>query len=352
MYGKKKLLLLILLLSFVSFGFVLTKTHAQAQSYDVTVSPVFFDLNSNPGEKLTNKIKIRNNTTSSIPIMLSVSKLSGDLNGNLTLSKDKNDYTLSWIKFDNNSIVLKPLEWTEIPFEIDIPKDAAYGYYWTIAFTQDNANPLSKSGVSLTGAAAVPILLDVKKPGAKMQGKVTKFSPDNGLYEYPPIKLALTFENTGNVHVRPHGNIFIKDIFGRQVGLLELNSGQGTVLPNSTRTFEASWDDGFITREIKTIGGQPKLDRSGKPETELKIKWEKILDLRIGTYTATGIIVISTDTKDIPFEVHANFFVFPWKVIIIAILFIIFAGIGFYSSLRGLAKKLLSLFGIGKKESE
>jgi hypothetical protein len=351
MYGKRKLLLLTLLLGLVSFGFLLTKSFAQTQGYDVTISPVFFDLSGNPGDKLTQKIKIRNNTTSPIPIKLSVNKLSGDLNGNLTLSKDKNDYTLSWIKFENETVVLKPLEWTEIPFTIEVPKDAAYGYYWTIALTQDNTSPLAKTGVSLTGAAAVPVLLDVKKPGAKMQGKVVKFIADSSYYEYPPVKLSLTFENTGNVHVRPHGNVFIKDIFGRQVGLLELNVGQGTVLPNSIRTFDAVWDDGFITREVKTVGGQPKLDRNGKPETQLKIKWEKVLDLRIGSYTATGIIVISTATRDIPFEVQTSFFVFPWKVVIIAILFIIFAGIGFYSSLRNFIKRILSIFGFKKEKN-
>lgn len=352
MYGKKKLLLLILFLSLVSFGFVLKNSFAQtANNYDVTISPVFFDLTSDPGTTLNEKIKIRNNTTSPIPIKLSVNKLSGDLNGNLTLSKDKNDLTLSWITFENDTVVLKPLEWTEIPLTIEVPKDAAYGYYWTIALTQDNASPLAKSGVSLTGAAAVPVLLDVKKPGAKMQGKVVKFVSDSNFYEYPPVKFSLSFENTGNVHVRPHGNIFIKDVLGRQVGLLDVNIGQGTVLPNSVRTFDTTWNDGFITVEPKLVGGQPKLDKNGKPETQLNIRWDKILDLRIGNYTASALIVISTNTRDIPFEAQTSFFVFPWKLVIVIVLFVIFAGIGFYSSLKGMVKKFLGIFGIGKEKT-
>jgi hypothetical protein len=352
MYGKKKLLLLALFLSLVSFGFLLNKTLAQTQNnYDVTISPVFFDLTTDPSTTIDKTIKIRNNTTSPIPIKLLVNKLSGDTNGNLTLSKDANDFTLSWIKFQSDTVVLKPLEWTEIPFVIEVPKDAAYGYYWTIALTQDNSSPLAKSGVSLTGAAAVPILLNVKKPGAKMQGKLVKFASDASVYEYPPVKLSLTFENTGNVHVRPHGNIFIKDTFGRQVGILELNGGQGTVLPNSIRAFDSTWDDGFITVEPKIVGGQPKLDKNGKVETELKIRFDKLLDLRIGTYTASALIVISTDTRDIPFEAQTSFFVFPWKLVLGVIIFVIFAAVGFYSSFRNFARKILKLLGLGKKDS-
>lgn len=353
MYGKKKLLLLILLLGITSLYFALNKTFAQTQNnYDVTVSPVSFDLTADPGTTLNEKVRIRNNTTSPIPIKLGVNRLSGDLNGNLTLSQDQTDYTLSWISFANDKVVLKPLEWTEIPVTINIPKDAAYGYYWTIDLTQDNQSPLAKSGVSLTGAAAVPVLLDVKKPGAKFSGKVLKFSSDSSFYEYPPVKLSLTFENTGNIHVRPHGNIFIKDWLGRQVGVLNVNSGQGVVLPNSARIFTSAWDDGFITVEPKLVDGQPKLDKNGKPETQLKIRFDKLLDLRIGEYTATALIVISTDTKDIPFEMQTSFFVFPWKVVLGAIILIAFAGIGFYSSLKNFVRKFLALFGLGKEREE
>jgi len=194
-------------------------------------------------------------------------------------------------------------------------------------------------------------LLNVKKEGAKMQGKLIKFSTENSFYEYPPVKFALNFENTGNVHVRPHGNIFIKDAFGRQVGILDINGGQGNVLPQSVRIFNSTWDDGFITVEPKLVGGQPKLDKNGKAETELKIRFDRILDLRIGNYTASTLIVISTDTRDIPFEAQTSFFVFPWKVVIVAILFIIFAFVGFFNTFKGFVKKILRVFRTGKDKN-
>ena len=328
--------------------------HAQTptpSNYDVTVSPVFFDLTSNPGDTVSEKVRIRNNTTSPLPIKLEVKKMTGDLNGELTLKDTSSDDSLSWIKFAETAFVAKPLEWTDVPFTITIPKEAAYGYYYAISFTQDNTSPLAKTGAKITGAAAVPILLNVRKEGAKIEGKLISFTTDAAWYEYPPIKLLTKFENTGNIHIRPTGNIFIKDMLGRQVAVLTINGTQGTILPNTKKTFESIWNDSFITREPKMIDGQVVLDKNGKPETSLKIRFDKILDLRIGKYTAAALMVVSTKTRDIPYQAETSFFVFPWKVVLGAFLFVLFAGIGFLNTFKNLIRRVFKIFKKSNNES-
>ena len=324
-YGRKKLFLLLSLLSLIFFSFATVKVFAQTSpNYDVTVSPIFFDLSGDPGTSITSKVRIRNNTNSPIPLKLGLEKISGDLNGNVVLKQDQNDYTLSWIKFDTDSVVVKPLEWTEVPFTINIPKDAAYGYYWTVTLAQDKTSPLAKSGVSLTGAAGVPILLNVRKAGATMKGSIMSFTSDAGWYEYPPVTFNTKFENTGNTHIRPKGNIFIKDWLGQQIAVLNVNETQGAVLPNSARIFQSSWDDGFITVETKMQDDQPVVDKNGKPQKILKIRWDKILDLRIGRYTASELLVVSTPTKDVTYQTEMSFWIFPWKIVGVIFIFILF----------------------------
>ena len=346
-YGKKLLILPLFLISLCLIIFA--TSYAQTPTpgnYDVTVNPIFFDLTANPGDTLSTKVRIRNNTTSPLPIKLSVKKMSGDLNGNLTLTDDNSDGSLSWITFTSNKITLNPLEWTDVPFTITIPKSAAYGYYFAVTFTQDNTSPLKRTGAAITGAAAVPILLNVKKEGAKTEGKLIKFTTDSNFYEYPPIKFLTTFENTGNVHIRPTGTIFIKDFLGRDVTTLAVNQTQGTILPNAAKTFESSWDDGFITVEPKMQYGQPVLDKNGKQETQLNIRWDKLPSLRIGKYTASEIVVLSTATKDIPFEMQTSFFVFPWKIIgAITIIILLLAYIIIYREIqvRKLKRELKAL---------
>jgi hypothetical protein len=135
------------------------------------------------------------------------------------------------------------------------------------------------------------------------------------------------------------------------VAALTVNDAQGAILPGLKKTFESSWDDGFITVEPKTLNGEPVLDKNGKAETELKIRWDKLPSLRIGRYTASELLVVSTANRDIPFTVETSFFVFPWKVVIGAILFIIFAAVGFYSTIRNVLKKTTNILGLGKKKA-
>jgi hypothetical protein len=314
-YGKKILFLPLILLFFGVFALT-SKVFAQtAGGYDVTVTPVFFDLTSNPGDQVSDKIRLRNNTGTAININIQVQRLSGDINGNFSLSQDKNDETLNWVKFSQNAIVAKPLEWTEIPFTVDIPKDAAYGYYYAITFSEVKNGQLGRNGAQLTGAAAVPILLDVRKPGAKAEAKIVEFKTANYVSEYLPVDFQVKIENTGNIHVKPHGNVFINTGNSKDLAILDVNDTQGSILPQSARVFDTSWDDGFLVREPVIQDGQTKVDKNGKPVYSININWNKLTSFRIGKYTANLLVVYDNGEKDIPLEATLSFWVFPYKVV-------------------------------------
>ena len=322
-HGKKLLLLPFLLTVFFLFSAAMI-VHAQTPAgYDVTISPIFFDLSANPGSAVGGTIKLRNNTTNPLPIKLGVEKITADLNGNVTLKADPSDTTLSWISFPQDTFVAKPLEWTEIPFTINIPKEAAYGYYWTITFAQDKTSPLSRSGVSLTGAAGLPILLDVIKPGAKAEAKITQFSVNQFVTEYLPADFTIKIESLGNVHIQPHGSIFISDGRNKDLAVLDVNPGLGNVLPGSARIFNASWTDGFLVRQPVLSYGQPKLDKNGKPIETLQINWNKLTEFRIGRYTANLLLVYDNGKRDVPLESTITFWVLPYKAIGAILLFLI-----------------------------
>ena len=46
------------------------------------------------------------------------------------------------------------------------------------------------------------------------------------------------FQNTSTNHVKPLGDIVIKNMFGKEVGKLKVNEKEGNVLPDSIRKFE------------------------------------------------------------------------------------------------------------------
>ena len=80
---------------------------------------------------------------------------------------------------------------------------------------------------------------------------------------------------------------------------------------------------------------------------QLKFHFDKLLDLRFGRYSAQAIMVISGPEKDIPVEATTSFFVFPWKLALIALVVILFTLLGIIITGRTIFKGLSSV--VGKK---
>src|SRR3972149_191127 len=172
--NRKTLIIITVFLGILFLSFTASVLAQTPQNYDVTVSPVFFDLSTNPGQTITEKIRIRNNTSSPLPLKVSIKRLAGDEVGDLTLNEENDDQSLDWIKFSNKSFIAPSLEWSDVVFTIQVPNTAAYGYYFAVTFEHDIASTVAQ-GASLTGASAVPILLNVRKEGAKIDGKLAEF---------------------------------------------------------------------------------------------------------------------------------------------------------------------------------
>jgi len=322
-YGKKKLFLPLILLVLIVIFFAKNSVFAQTpQNYDLTVSPVFFDLSANPGQTITEKIRIRNNTTAPLPLKVSIKRLAGDEVGDLTLNEENDDQSLNWVKFANQTFVAPALEWNDVVFTIQVPDTAAYGYYFAVTFEQDKESNVVQ-GASLTGASAVPILLNVRKDGARTQAKIVDFKTGSFINEYLPIDFSVQVQNFGNVHVRPHGNIFITDDSGKDIAILDVNQTAANIIPDTKRRFEASWADGFLVKETVIEDGQTKLDKDGNPVKKLTINWDKLTSFRVGRYTANLLLVFDNGTRDVTLDSTVSFWVIPYKAIAVIIITII-----------------------------
>jgi hypothetical protein len=106
-------------------------------------------------------------------------------------------------------------------------------------------------------------------------------------YEKGPINLGITFENTGSVHLNPYGELSITNMFGEEVGFIELDPW--FVLPQSLRTRDVAWERGYL----------------------------------FGRYTVTAKINRGYD--NVIDEVVTTFWVLPWKIVLgtFAILFLV-----------------------------
>lgn len=322
-----------------------TLIFAQTDKLDLSVSPLFFEFSTEKGAAIKDKIRVRNNSASPISLRVGLQRLAPGQNSEATLADPKpEDEFVSWVKLESQSISARPREWTEIPFTISIPQDAAFGYYFAFLLTQ--SPPQQEAGTAkVTGGVAVPVLLNVKAPGAIASGKLIEFKPKASFYDYLPATFITRFSNTGNVHIKPRGNIFIKNAFtARQVGILEVNPEMGSILPGASRSFESQWNESFIVREPVIEDGKTVLTKDGKPKTSLKVNWDKILSLRIGKYNATALLVVSGADRDYSYEATTSFIVFPYLLVFGALVFLTFASIGMINTARSVIRKVKALF--------
>ena len=189
----------------------------------------------------------------------------------------------SWIAVTEESIVIAPGETVKVTFTLSVPQNAEPGgHYAGILIGQFSPEALEgEGGAAVTIGSAVASLILLTVEGEIIEaGSIREFSTPKTLYEHLPVEFNIRFENTGNVHVSPQGNITIYDWFDNKVYELPINAEGGNVLPNSVREFTVVWSEG---------GGYSK--------------YEAVVTLRYG----------SEDKTTAPYSL--TFWVIPWKMI-------------------------------------
>ena len=83
-------------------------------------------------------------------------------------------------------------------------------------------------------------------------GTVREFRALDAFVGVPDVTLSLRFENKGNVHLQPKGDIIITNMWGTERGRIPVNyrSNFGNVLPQSIRDFTFSWRTDFKVTDI------------------------------------------------------------------------------------------------------
>jgi len=336
----------LILLGFVGIAASLflfrSHTHAQTQPFNLITSPLPIDLVTKPGQTVSADLRVKNNSVGPEKLQVNLYKFSVDTNSKVSLSdKQPGDDFMNWVKFEPQTFTAEPNVWKTVKMTINPPKDAALGYYYAVGFSRAGQPKPVPGGAAIKGQVITFVLLDVDVPGAKRELKVTEFSADKSTYEFLPATFTVKVKNTGNVHVVPSGTIFIKR-GGKTVATLPINPGQGNVLPNSTRTFTATWADGFPVYVPKIKDGKPVSNKDTTTAMTLKWDFSQVPKLRAGKYSAKLLLVYDDGKRDVPVEGNVSFWVMPLRIIGAILIVGVLVSIGLWS----ISKKV---FKAGKK---
>lgn len=320
---------------------------ARAAGVNLTLSPLPVNLVTSPGSSVSTSLKVQNSGSEAVKLQVTLMKFKADsTNGQATLVQFKDgEEEKNWVTFSKTNFTAQPGVFNTVDMTINPPASAAFGYYYAVVFSQQGTDPTKPQSNKVNGAVASLILLDVQAPGEKREAQVTSFTATKKLYQYLPASFDVTVKNTGNVHVKPSGNIFVgRGVNGNFIDTLTINPGGGNILPGSSRTFNVEWDNGFPAYTVKKQNGQIVTDNVGKPVKTLNWNLSNLNHLRFGKYNASLTLVYNDGKRDVPVNGQVSFWVIPWLPILIILVLVLLALAGLWSMLR-------HTFGTDKRET-
>lgn len=267
---------------------------------DFVVGPGKIELEIKPGESKTIEVTVSNRT--GIPRVFEIgaedAQGSTDPTQTLTLlGDDQGPYTMKdYVSVPVKRFLLPHNERARIPVTITIPPNAEPGGRYgsmLVSTVSQEARAGNDQGTASQSAvvARIGALFFITIPGdVARDGSLKKFSTlaEKKVFQQGPVHFGILYENRGNIHMTPYGEMRITNMFGREVGFQELEPW--FVLPKSLRLREIEWDR----------------------------------ELLFGRYTATVLINRSYD--DVIDEMSYSFWVLPWKPLagVFVLLFIVF----------------------------
>lgn len=256
-----KLLKTILTASFiVALTVVIFSKSISAQSTNlnaaqgIQISPALVELNAVRNKTYTVNLSILNVTAYDLDYNVSVENFSAaDETGSPRILVDDNLPNSISIKNWVSSIPdfqLNARQSTKVTFNITIPDNAEAGGHYGVLKFSGIAPEIESTGVGLSASAGVLILVRVDGDIEEEANLASFYASSNGkqsiLFESSPITFVTRIKNIGNVHIKPVGNIELRDTFGNLINTISINENKSNVLPDSIRRFESEHKKGWM----------------------------------------------------------------------------------------------------------
>jgi hypothetical protein len=282
---------------------------ATSTSLGFAVSPPTVELAAEPGQAVKSSVKIINLTD--LPLSLSIERRSfvarGD-EGQVDLVENNPLYTLApWFHISSATIEVAPRDTKLVEFSVAVPPNAQPGgRYGSLVFkTKKDQLSSGQSGAAVSQELGALIFLRVLG-NANEQLAIGSFGPQRQWYEHGPVNFEASIKNVGNVHAKPSGKIIVRNMFGRQVGAIQMEPKN--VLPESVRKLNGTLNKKFL----------------------------------FGKYTAE-LALINADKQHL--TASATFTVFPYKLVILGLMLLFSLYLIFWRRRQRLKKAFALIFG-------
>lgn len=144
----------------------------------------------------------------------------------------------SWVKVGSDSFIVPAGKSERVPITIENKESLSPGgHYGAVLFRMLKPGGVAADSPTVAIESSFAALIFVRKTGGEIAELAYKGS-GNMTHDFVglPDGFSLRFQNSGNVHLVPRGQVTVSDIFGRVVRKGIVNVESGRILPESFRT--------------------------------------------------------------------------------------------------------------------
>ncbi len=229
------------------------------QSQVLSVTPPLFQLSAEPGDIWQSSVKVVNSNPYPLTVYAEVVnfKPTGELGQGAflpILAEDVDKTTLAhWIQIVNGPHTILAEQTKEISFFAEIPANAPPGGHYAAIMISTEPPREKDASLAVQTMQTVTSLFFVRIEGdVDENGTIREFKVLDRVIPKPEAEFSLRFENKGNVHLQPRGNIIITNMWGTERGVVPVNyqTHFGNVLPESIRDFKFAWQSDFSITDV------------------------------------------------------------------------------------------------------
>jgi hypothetical protein len=242
----------------------------------LNVSPLRLELSLDPGERVQHEVTVKN-AGSTVLLMASETQdfVAADVSGKPTfVPAAKSDWAMSgWVTMNPSTFSLRPGEEKTVVLVIEVPEKAEPGGHYAAALFGSRAR--GGGDTQVVGKVGTLLLLTVS--GAIKESLSVSLSSGR-LLEGGPIDLQVRSENTGNVHVRPEGEVTVAPLLWGDDRSLPV-PGEN-VLPSSVRESTVRLDQlpiGIYKASVRVTYGSGRVSAASERQTFVVLPWKLLL---------------------------------------------------------------------------
>ncbi len=229
-----------------------------------------------------------------------------------------------------------------VDMNVAIPSGHGAGSYYSAIVYSTASSDGGNVGLSASGVTLVFTSIPGKVKENLILEKFGAYDDSVRNYSYfnteQPDKIAYTLKNEGNVTESPVGTITMKNIFGHEVTINDINPNGSLALIGQTRTFEACIK--LASEEVNFNGSRTEATTCSKPGL-----WPGYYSVVLDAFYGQN----GNATRDL--DGKAGFWYLPWWFVALVVVVLLFAGYHIWRFVRFVRSRKAPSIGRGKKRT-